>query len=194
MVTVGGLHLKNLEADNFEFSLMKSGKKIKATMPQPVKSKTGNWILKLDKSQTPVIGELMLRGSYNMPNANPPILYNFEERISIVTTVELEMLAFQVSQDSKTPKFYSNQVNLEQDLPDLSVRQSLTENSFVHVKFKIKFDQFKIQKLRQAFVRLRHEEYNYASHFIPAQYKEDRIEYTATIDLGDPDHVLAKSA
>jgi len=42
-------------------------------------------------------------------------------------------------------------------------------------------------------VRLRHPKYKYATHYIPAKYKEDGIEYTAMIDLGDPDHILPKN-
>jgi len=38
---------------------------------------------------------------------------------------------------------------------------------------------------------LRHPEYKYATHYVPAKYNEDAIEYKAVIDLGDPDHILA---
>lgn len=42
-------------------------------MPAPVKSKSGGWILKLNHTATPVIGELMIRGVYNDKDAMPPI-------------------------------------------------------------------------------------------------------------------------
>jgi hypothetical protein len=42
-------------------------------------------------------------------------------------------------------------------------------------------------------VRLRHPEYKYATHYIPAEYREDNIEYTAVIDMGDPRNILAYS-
>ena len=42
-------------------------------------------------------------------------------------------------------------------------------------------------------MRLRHPQYKYATHYKPAKYKEDSIEYTAKIDLGDPDHILPKN-
>ena len=42
-------------------------------------------------------------------------------------------------------------------------------------------------------MRLRHPEFKYATHYVPARYNEDSIEYTAKIDLGDPDHILPKN-
>ena len=72
--------------------------------------------------------------------------------------------------------------------------KSLNENSFIHIRFKIKFNQFKIQRLQQVFVRLRHPEYKYATHYIPAKYNEQKTEYTAFVDLGDPDHIQPKNA
>jgi len=46
-------------------------------------------------------------------------------------------------------------------------------------------------------VRLRHPEYpdfQYATHYTPATYSKDEIDYQAVIDLGDPDQIQAFSA
>jgi len=47
-----------------------------------VKSKTGGWILKLDRDSAPVIGELIVRGVYNVQDVNPPIIYNVPNSLS----------------------------------------------------------------------------------------------------------------
>ena len=77
MVTVGGNPLSAV-AENFDFTLLKSGKKIKVQLPSPAKTKTGGWILKLDRDSAPVIGELIVRGAYNVQDVNPPIVYNVQ--------------------------------------------------------------------------------------------------------------------
>ena len=45
-------------------------------MPAPVRAKSGGWILKLNHTATPVIGELMIRGVYTDKDATPTIVYN----------------------------------------------------------------------------------------------------------------------
>ena len=45
-------------------------------MPAPLKAKSGGWILKLNHTTTPVIGELMIRGVYTDKDVTPPIIYN----------------------------------------------------------------------------------------------------------------------
>jgi len=79
MMTIGGGELNNLDAENFSLSLMKSGKRIKSktAVSAPVKSaSTGNWVIKLEHTSTPVIGELVLRGSYHDSTLTPPVLYD----------------------------------------------------------------------------------------------------------------------
>jgi len=57
------------------------------------------------------------------------------------------------------------------------------------MKLKIAFDVFAIQELKQVWVRLRHNSYKFVTHYVTATYNSEQVEYTAKIDMGDPDHV-----
>jgi len=62
--TLDGVDASNIDLNNFYFNFFKNGKKLKVSLPKPVKTKSGGYMLKLNETHVPLIGELMLKGKY----------------------------------------------------------------------------------------------------------------------------------